>query len=247
MSATIGADWQNRLGQGPVQDLHWFAEDAPVARLAVTLAGMANVAGGRLVLGVSLESGQILGINHLEETLDRLFQAALLVDPPLELPVPLQQTVQGRKVLSVIVPPGLPHVYSVDGRYWGRQGAQTNPLSARRLRQLLLEHGAVQFESRIVPEVTWDDLDPVQIQAYLDQYELIFHDGILFQSSSFSWIISDSSLNLEYDTAIRIIYKRANLTCGSKKDTSVIRNTIGVFHPETQEWKGQKGRKGRKR
>jgi hypothetical protein len=70
----------------------------------------------------------------------------------------------------------------------------------------------------------------------------MFHEGILFQSSSFSWFISDSSLNLEYDTAIRVIYKKANLTCASKKDTSIILNTVGVFYPQTQEWEGQKGR-----
>lgn len=85
-------------------------------------------------------------------------------------------------------------------------------------------------------------LNQRQIQSYLEQYELMFHEGILFQSSSFSWFISDSSLNLEYDTAIRVIYKKANLTCASKKDTSIILNTVGVFYPQIQEWEGQKGR-----
>ncbi len=81
-----------------------------------------------------------------------------------------------------------------------------------------------------------------QIQAYLEQYKLLVQENILFQSSSFSWFISDSSFRLEYDTAIRVIYHRADLTCATKKDTSRIFNTLGVFYPNTQEWVGQKGR-----
>ena len=49
-------------------------------------------------------------------------------------------------LVVITIPAGLPNVYSLDGRYLGREGAQTNPLPARRLRQLLLERGAVQFE-----------------------------------------------------------------------------------------------------
>ncbi len=64
----------------------------------------------------------------------------------------------------------------------------------------------------------------------------------LFQSSTFSWFISDTSLNLVYDTAITVIYKNANLTCASKKDTFLILNTSGIFYPQTQEWEGQGGR-----
>ena len=64
---------------------------------------------------------------------------------------------------------GLPHVYSLDGRYLGREGAQTNPLSARRLRALLVERGAVQFESRLPLDATLDDLDPLQVQAYREK------------------------------------------------------------------------------
>jgi len=81
-----------------------------------------------------------------------------------------------------------------------------------------------------------------QIQSYLDQYELLVNKNILFQSSSFSWFISDSSFHLEYDTAVRVIYRKADLTCATKKDTSRILKTLGVFYPNTLDWVGQKGR-----
>jgi ATP-dependent DNA helicase RecG len=74
--------------------------------------------------------------------------------------------------LVISVPPGLPNVYSLDGRYLGREGSQTNPLSARRLRHLLMERGVVQFESQVPPGATLDDLDPEKIAAYLDALDL---------------------------------------------------------------------------
>ncbi len=72
------------------------------------------------------------------------------------------------------VPPGLPHVYSVNGRYLTRTGAQNRLLSATELSALLLARDEAGFESRPVPDVTLDDLDPVQVQGYL---ELCWEEG----------------------------------------------------------------------
>jgi ATP-dependent DNA helicase RecG len=157
-------------GMGP--DLHGYPEDVAANRLAATLVGMANTSGGTVILGVAPRSGQVIGVRNPAEAIDRVFQAALLADPPLVLPVPQVQPAGQAQVLVVHVPPGLPHVYSLEGRFLGREGTQTNPLPARRLRQLLLERGVVQFESRIPPDATIDDLDPAQVMAYLQTLQL---------------------------------------------------------------------------
>jgi ATP-dependent DNA helicase RecG len=168
-------DLQTILIQGMSQELHWFPEDVPLSRLAGVLVGMANSQGGCVLLGIAPRAGQVIGLQNPEAALDRLFQAALLVDPPLVLPIPqrVQVLPHGneplRQVLWVTVPTGLPQVYSIDGRYLGREGDQTHPLSARRLRELLIERGGVQFESRTPLEADLEDLDPIQIQAYLDR------------------------------------------------------------------------------
>ena len=108
----------------------------------------------------------------MSEVLDRVFQAALLTDPTLVLPMPETLVVEERPVIQVVIPPGLPHVYSLDGRYLVRDGRYTNPLSARQLRQLLLERGIVHFESRVPPEATLDDLDFEQVAAYAETLNL---------------------------------------------------------------------------
>jgi len=118
-------------------------------------------------LGISPRSGRVQGVSDPAEAIDRIFQAALSADPPLVLPIPSVEWIGEKRVVRVVVPRGLPCVYSLEGRYLGRGGRQTNPLTAQRLRQLLMERGVVQLESRLPPGATLDDLDPAQVSAYL--------------------------------------------------------------------------------
>lgn len=166
-------------GMGP--GLHWFPGDVHPARLAAVMAGMANCQGGTVLLGVAPRSAQVIGVANVESAQDTVFQAALLIDPPLVLPMPrrAQAAAHGspepdhlRTVLMVTVPAGLPNVYGLEGRFLGREGTQTNPLPARRLRQLLMERGVVQFEALAAPGSTLDDLDEGRIDAYLRMLEL---------------------------------------------------------------------------
>ena len=155
------------LAQGMGLKLHWFPADVPAARLAAVMAGMANTQGGTVLLGVAPRSPQVTGLPDPEAALDQVFQAALLVDPPLVIPVPRQAQAGVLSVLVVSVPAGLPQVYSLDGRFLGRDGAQTNPLPARRLRQLLVERGVVQFETQAPPDAGLDDLDWDKVEQYV--------------------------------------------------------------------------------
>ncbi len=152
-------------GMGPL--LHWFPEDVSISRLAVVMVGMANSGGGTILLGVAPRSGVVQGIRYPEEVRDRVFQAALLSEPPLILPVPRLCDSRQGKVMCFLIPAGLPHVYSLQGSYMGREGTQTNPLPARRLRQLLMERGIVQFETQVHPAANLSDLDVDQVEHYL--------------------------------------------------------------------------------
>jgi ATP-dependent DNA helicase RecG len=181
---------QELLAQGMGPALHWFPADVPGERLAMVLAGMANARGGVVLLGVAPRSAQIQGVADAGAALDLVFQAVLLIDPPLVLPLPHLVTVHAAEgkvegqftasggqprqaqVVWISVPAGLPNVYSVEGRYLGREGAQTNPLPARRLRQLLMERGVIQFEAQTPPGATLDDLDWGKAGAYVQSLGL---------------------------------------------------------------------------
>ncbi len=159
------------LAQGIGPDLHWFSEDAPLAQFAATLVGMANSVGGTIFLGIAPRSGRVLGVKEVEAAIDRVFQAALLVDPPLLLPLPQVISLGTATIVQVVVPRGLPHVYNLDGRYLWREGRENNPIHPRQLRLLLMERGEIQFETRLPPGASLQDIDLDQVAAYLEAYQ----------------------------------------------------------------------------
>ena len=166
------SDIPTLLAQGMGAELHWFPGDVQTSRLAAVLVGMANTKGGIILLGIAPRSSQVHGLKDPNDAMERVFQAALLSDPPLILPVPRLYPVQQAQVLVITVPAGLPNVYCLEGRFLGREGFQTNPLPARRLRQLLLERGVVQFEAQVPPLASLADLDPNKINAFLQALNL---------------------------------------------------------------------------
>ncbi|MBI4769881.1 MAG: transcriptional regulator, partial [Chloroflexi bacterium] len=60
-----------------------------------------------------------------------------------------------------------PHVYALDGRYLVRDKTASGPLSARRLRKLLLERGEISYESAVPEGGALADLDWRKVEDYL--------------------------------------------------------------------------------
>jgi ATP-dependent DNA helicase RecG len=155
------------LAQGMGEDLHWFPEAVGALELAECLAAMANTTGGRVVLGVAPRTGNVQGISDIDKTIDLVFQACLLAEPVLVLPVPAIYPAAGVQTLVVSIPEGLPNVYNIRGRYLRREGRYTTPFPARDLRELLVARGVLQFESRVPPDADLFDLDETQIESYI--------------------------------------------------------------------------------
>lgn len=153
------------LGMGP--DLHWYPESVSLSDLAETLTAMANTRGGKVILGVAPRTGNLQGVKAVEKATDLVFQAALLAEPVLVLPMPVVQQVTGKQVVIVTVPEGLPNVYNLQGRYLTRDGRYNIPFAARKLRELLVARGILQFESRVPADADLEDLDEAQVEAYL--------------------------------------------------------------------------------
>lgn len=152
--------------------LHWFPEDVHISSLGSTLVAMANSGGGTVILGVSPRLGELVGVSDLQAVKEKIYQAAILAEPTLVLPLARQVLVQSTGVkksvnlILVSVPPGLPHVYSFDGRFFGRDGSHNSPLPARHLYKLLDERGYIQFETRLVTDASLSDLDAESVLAY---------------------------------------------------------------------------------
>jgi ATP-dependent DNA helicase RecG len=145
----------------------FHAETTAPVKLAETLVAFANAGGGTLILGADPRSGLPQGLADPDAVLDRALAAALSIDPPLIIPVPHLDQMDGKSVLLVVVPPGLPHVYSYHGRYLIREGAHNRPLDSRRLRRLMMERAAVSFEALVPEDAHLDDLDWEKAEGYV--------------------------------------------------------------------------------
>ena len=139
----------------------------PLERFTEVLVALANAKGGTLVFGVDPRDHSLLGLDEPEEALDRALQAALAVDPPLIIPLPQINEIDGKWVLIMTVPPGLPHVYSYKGRYLIYEGNQIQALSPSQLRRLMMERGAISFETQTPGNAQLHDLDWNKIERYL--------------------------------------------------------------------------------
>jgi len=155
--------------QGPT--LAFESETVTPKRLASILVAMANTDGGTIVVGVTPRGGKVTGLKDPEQVLDRALRAALSCEPPLIIPMPQIMHLDGKAVLVITVPPGLPHAYSLNGRYLSREGTQNRPLTGHALRRLLFERGERSFEALPAPGATLDDLDPAKVERYIKVLE----------------------------------------------------------------------------
>lgn len=149
------------------QRVAFARETAPLTKLAEILVAFANASGGSLLVGVDPRNGRALGLDDPGSALDHALEGALAVDPPLIIPVPEVTDFEGKPVLVVTVPPGLPHVYSFRGKYLVRDGTRNRPLEPRWLRRLMMERGAVSFEALLPEGAGLEDLDWEKADRYL--------------------------------------------------------------------------------
>lgn len=150
-------------GRGAAVD--WFPE-VELPAVQDTMAAMANGAGGVILLGIDGQPGVIAGVTDASEVVEKLLQLALAVDPALMLPLPQVVTVDGRSVVALTIPRGMPHVYAVGGRFLQRVGAENAPLRTRELYALMAERSEIGFETEPVPGATRDDIDWAKARAY---------------------------------------------------------------------------------
>ena len=70
-------------------------------------------------------------------------------------------------MIVVHIPPGMPHVYALDGRYLSRQGIENTALKPRELRRLIIERGELSFETEIAHGTSLEDIDWDKAKAYV--------------------------------------------------------------------------------
>jgi len=166
------------LDGGQRDHVAFLSAAAKHEQIAETLAAMANANGGIVLLGVTAK-GTPQKQSDTTSLRESVVEAGLLTDPPLILPAPQVAASAKGDVVIIQVPPGLPHLYSLQGRFITRTAGQNRPLTTPELRRMLLERSDAGFESMPVGEATLADLDQQQIQRYVDRIAVAPHEDLL--------------------------------------------------------------------
>lgn len=159
------SDIQTLIQRGKSADADWFKADTPTEKIALVLGAMANSLGGTLMLGVG-PTNMIDGVPNPSQTIDRVLEAALSLSPALIIPMPRTITIEGKKIVVVTVPPGMPNVYALEGRYLRRDGVANVGLAPSELRRLIIERGVTSYEAEVAPNTNLDDIDWNKARAY---------------------------------------------------------------------------------
>jgi ATP-dependent DNA helicase RecG len=167
-AAASVAEVESYLQAGQNERVAFLPAKATARTIAETLASLANANGGVALLGVTSSGAPQKGIDA-PTLCDLALQASLHTDPPLILPSAQVVETERGALVAVQAPPGLPHVYSLQGVFLTRTGAHNRPLTTAELRSLLLDRGESGFESQQVEGAALADLDPQRIERYLDR------------------------------------------------------------------------------
>lgn len=191
--------------QGEGETLAFEIENASALKLAETFSALANTQGGTVLIGIDAANDTVKGVRDLDAAREKALAAGLRCEPPLVLPRPMTVMLEGKPILYVTIPSGLPHAYALRGKYMTREGKKNRPLGPRQLRDLLRQRGEGNFEATVLQGATLDDLDRERVE----QYAKLFLDEV---SSRHRW--NEETLDL--------LYRRGCLT----KESSTYRPTI---------------------
>lgn len=177
------------IKRGTSHQLECLAEETTLDVIAETLVAFANGSGGSVVMGV--QNKQVVGVSDKFLASSILLEAAIATEPPLIVALPHMLTVQGKALVWLHIPSGMPYVYAYDGRYLFRHGIDNITLNPHELRRLMMERGDFYFEANVAHTATIDDMDWDKARDYAnhsgfaedDVQQVLLKRGCLIQQS----------------------------------------------------------------
>jgi hypothetical protein len=108
----------------------------------------------------------------------------------------------------------------------------TNKSESEFLSNWLIGLSEVVFNPRFTGE---------SIDRYIKNTGLMIKDNILSESASIRWKVKNCKLQFLHDTVFHVVINNATLTCFSQKDSTEIYDVSGIYYPDIQLFRGNKG------
>ncbi|MGB0368425.1 MAG: hypothetical protein ACPGD8_03405, partial [Flavobacteriales bacterium] len=91
-------------------------------------------------------------------------------------------------------------------------------------------------------EQTINKLSRKGFTSYLQVCKGLFTDYILYESRAVKWVAQFDDYKIEFDSLPKIVFGKLDLKAYSKRDSSVIYGTEGVYYPTITKWVGKGGK-----
>ena len=91
-------------------------------------------------------------------------------------------------------------------------------------------------------EQTIQKLSRKGFTSYLEVCRGLFTEYILFESPAVKWVAKFDAYKIQFDSLPKIVFGKLDLKAYSKRDSSIIYGTEGVYYPTITKWVGKGGR-----
>lgn len=128
------------INQGEGYNLEF--KESSTDNLAKDICAFANATGGKILIGVT-DNGTIRGIKTTNKLRSQLHDLTRNMDPPLSISLrPVDN------ILIITVPEGTKKPYSVNGRFYLREGSNSNQLKRDEIRAFFVDEGIIKFDEQ---------------------------------------------------------------------------------------------------
>ena len=125
------------------------------------LCAFANALGGKIIIGVN-DAGKIIGVKNLNHLKSEVQTIARNIDPPLLIDI---ESVEG--VLIVNVPEQHSKPYSVNGKFYMREGTNSQQMKRDEIREFFFKEGLIHFDEMVNNKFDLKkDLSPVKFAEF---------------------------------------------------------------------------------
>lgn len=151
--------------------------------IAREMCAFANANGGKILMGVS-DDGEIRGITISNNLISRIYDIARNSDPPLKIEVSRMEN-----ILIVDVQEGTDKPYTINGKFYVRQGTNSQQLQRDEIRRFFQEEGLILFDEKqnydFDPEKDFDEttfrtfLEMTRTSLILEKHDILENMGVL--------------------------------------------------------------------